>query len=229
MSTLLNWSHPMSNAKVLPAAVLASACLLLANLCHAGRPLAVDDANVNDAGAGHVEVFYQRLAGPVHTTTVSPAYGVREGLEIAGLFNRDNTSDTNTSAIQAKVRLTAPQTQGCNLAASFGLSQPNVPGAGFSKFANGLATCNRMGVGSLHVNLGLINLPTGINTGVWGLAFEREFGPATGHIEVLGAENQLPTLQLGVRTLLTRSVQLDATLGSQQGETLYSFGLKFLF
>ena len=203
--------------------------LLAAHPSRAGRPLAVDDANVNDAGAGHVEFFYQRLAGPVHTWTVSPVYGVRDGFEIAAQFNRDNTADTNTSAIQGKIRLTAPQTQGCNLATSFGLSQPNVSGAGLSKFINGLATCSGAGLGSLHLNLGVVNLPTGVNTLVWGVAFEREFGAVTGHAEVFGVENQAPTFQVGLRTLVSKSLQVDTTLGSQQGETVYSVGLKFLF
>ena len=210
-------------------ALLACFGLMSASACLAGRPLAVDDANVNDPGAGHVEMFYQRLPGSTNAWTVSPAVGVADGIELAASFNRDNTADVNTTAIQGKIRLTASQKNGCNFATSFGLSQPNVGGVGLSKFINGLATCNAGERGSFHLNLGVVNPPAGANTGTWGLAFEREFGAVTAHAEFFGQENVSPTAQLGLRTLVTKSLQLDATVGSMQGETLYSVGLKFLF
>lgn len=209
--------------------VAALLFLATATASLAGRPLAVDDANVNDPGAGHVEMFYQRLPGASHAWTISPAYGVTDGIELAASFNRDNTADISTSAIQGKIRLTESKKMGCNLATSFGLSQPNVSGIGLSKFINGLASCNAGEMGSVHLNLGVVNPPIGPNVGTWGLAFEREFGAVTGHAEVFGQENQAPTVQFGLRTLVIKSLQLDATVGSLQGETLYSVGLKFLF
>lgn len=219
----------MPFAKTSRQTLVALTLLLGTAACLAGRPLAVDDANVNDPGAGHVEMFYQRLPGATHAWTISPAYGVAVGVELAASFNRDNTADANTTAIQGKIRLTESRKNGCNLATSFGLSQPNVSGLGFSKFINGLASCNAGDAGSFHLNLGLVNPSGGPNVGSWGLAFEREFGAITGHAEVFGQENQAPTVQFGLRTLLTKSLQLDATMGSLQGETLYPVGLKFLF
>lgn len=214
------------------APLLFSALVLAAGNSFAGRPLAVDDANTNDAGSGHVEVYYQRQAGAVNAWTISPAYGVVDGVEIAASFNRDNTNDVNTTGIQAKIRLTPSRKDGCNFATSFGLSQPNSAGVGDSKFINGLMSCNMDEAGSIHLNLGLVNPSAGGNTGnagVWGLAYEREFGAVTAHVEVFGAENQLPTLQLGLRTMLTKSIQVDGTIGSSNNESIYSVGVKFLF
>ncbi len=195
----------------------------------AGRPLAVDDANVNDVGSGHVETFYQRQPGGANTWTISPAFGLVEGIEIAAAFNRDNTADVNTTAVQLKWRITPAQKSGCNLATSLGLSQPNLAGAGASHFINGLMTCNVAEGSAIHLNLGINRAPGGPNTGVWGVAYEREFGAVTGHIEAFGQENALPTLQIGLRTMLTKSLQIDGTVGSTNGESVYSIGLKFLF
>ena len=203
--------------------------LLAAGSSYAGRPLAVDDANVNDTGSGHIEAYYQRLPGNVNTWTVSPAYGVAEGLEIAASFNRDNTAEVNTTAVQLKFRLTESKKAGCNVAASLGLSQTNVAGVGSSQFVTGLMSCNTEASGSVHVNLGLVNPPSGPATGVWGVAYEREFGALTGHVELFGAENALPTVQLGLRTLLTKNLQIDGSVGRNNDESIYSVGFKFLF
>jgi hypothetical protein len=196
---------------------------------YAGRPLAVDDANVNDAGTGHIEAYYQRQSGSTNTWTVSPAYGITEGVEIAAAFNRDNTAAVNTTSVQVKLRLTESKKSGCNFGASLGLAQTNVAGTGNSTFANGLMTCNLDESGSVHVNLGLVSPPTGPNTGVWGIAYEREFGALTGHVELFGAENALPTVQFGLRTMLTKRLQLDGTVGRSNDEAIYSLGFKFLF
>jgi hypothetical protein len=196
---------------------------------YAGRPLAVDDANVNDAGTGHIEAYYQRQPGSTNTWTVSPAYGITEGVEIAAAFNRDNTAAVNTTSVQVKLRLTESKKSGCNFGASLGLAQTNVAGTGNSTFANGLMTCNLDESGSVHVNLGLVSPPTGPNTGVWGIAYEREFGALTGHVELFGAENAIPTVQFGLRTMLTKRLQLDGTVGRSNDEAIYSLGFKFLF
>ena len=40
----------------------------------AGRPLTVDDANVNDLGEGHVEGWWTRAPGDSRSWAVAPAY-----------------------------------------------------------------------------------------------------------------------------------------------------------
>ncbi len=211
------------------AKCLLSLAVLASSNSFAGRPLAVDDANVNDAGSGHVEVFLQRQPGGVNTWTIAPAYGLTEGIEIAAAFNRDNTADINTTALQLKWRITPSQKTGCNVATSLGLSQVNVAGVGSASFINGLMSCNFNEGSAVHLNLGLNRAPGGPNTGVWGVALEHEFGALTGHVEAFGQENALPTLQVGLRTMLTKTLQLDGTVGSSNGESVVSVGLKFLF
>ena len=209
--------------------ILFSLISLASTSSFAGRPLAVDDANVNDKGSGQVETFYQRGVGGTNSWTISPAYGILDGVEIAAAFNRDNTADINTTVVQAKIRLTESKKDGCNFATSFGLSQPNTSGVDSSQFLNGLMSCNMDANGSVHLNLGLVRPPAGPNVGNWGIAYEREFGAVTGHIEFFGQENAQPTVQLGLRSMITKTIQLDGTVGNNNGESMYSIGLKFLF
>ena len=49
------------------------AALFFTNACQAGRPLTVDDANVNAVGAGQVEVWYVRKADGAGVWNVAPA------------------------------------------------------------------------------------------------------------------------------------------------------------
>jgi hypothetical protein len=230
---LVNPPFVTNNMKLrtqLAAPVLFSLLAVSASSSFAGRPLAVDDANVNDKGSGHVEAFYQRLPGGVNVYTISPAYGIMDGVEIAAAFSRDNTANVNTTTLQGKIRLTESKKDGCNFATSFGLSQPNVSGVGTSNFINGLITCNMDAAGSVHVNLGVVNPPAGAaRTGVWGIAYEREFGAVTAHVEAFGQENAQPAFQIGLRTMVTKTIQIDGTVGSSNNESMYSLGLKFLF
>lgn len=200
---------------------------LAGGACLAGRPLAVDDANVNDVGAGHVEAWYARTAGGVNVWTVAPAYGLIEGVEISGSLARDATNKVNTSALQAKFRLTPSRKDGCNVGAVIGASQPN-NGTTNTAYLNGLLSCNGE-AGSLHINLGANRPPDSPTLLTWGLAIEREFGALTPHVEYFGQEQSIPTFQIGLRTQLNKSLQLDGTVGRVGTDTLFSLGLKFLF
>jgi hypothetical protein len=193
----------------------------------AGRPLAVDDANVNDVHAGHVETYFQRQPGSSNTWTIAPAYGIAEGVEIGASFNRDNTGDVNTTGLQVKFRFTESQKVGCNFGGTVGASQAN-PGDGNVPFVTLLATCNS-DAGSVHFNVGAVRSPGAPTLGTWGVALEREFGEVTAHIEAFGMENSQPTFQMGLRTMVTKSIQLDGTVGRTNDESIYSVGLKFLF
>ena len=51
----------------------------------AGRPLAVDDANVNDVHAGHVETYFQRQPGSSNTWTIAPAWSLHKHIATARL------------------------------------------------------------------------------------------------------------------------------------------------
>jgi hypothetical protein len=205
--------------------LLAFAAALSAGSCLAGRPLTVDDANVNDVGAGHVEAWYERAAG-ANNWTVAPAYGLTEGVEIAAALARDSSNRVTSSALQAKFRITESRKDGCNFGATLGLAHTS--GSGDTPYLNGIFSCNMDG-GAAHLNLGA-NRPSGSGTlRTWGMAYEREFGALTAHVEYFGEQHSTPTLQFGLRSEVAKNIQLDGTLGRSGGESIYSLGLKFMF
>ena len=207
--------------------VISGLALFSADVCLAGRPLAVDDANVNDVGAGHVETWYARQAGASNNFTVAPAYGLKEGLEIAAALSRDSSHQINSSSIQAKFRFTESRSDGCNFAGVLGLAHTGESGSS-TPYLNGIATCN-MSSSAVHFNLGAVR-PTGSSTlKTWGVAYERELGAATGHIEYFGQQQDKPTVQAGLRSEIVKNIQLDGTLGRSCSETVYSLGMKFMF
>lgn len=209
------------------APIIVTVALLSGNVCLAGRPLAVDDANVNEVGSGHVEAWYARQPAGVNVWTMAPAYGLTEGMEIAASWARDASNEVNTTALQAKFRLTPSMKDGCNVGLAVGASRAN-DGSGNTPYLNGLLSCN-MDAGSLHLNLGANRPPDGSTLNTWGLAFEREFGAMTAHVEYFGQEQARPTLQLGLRTELVKNIQIDGTVGHANGDALFSLGLKFQF
>jgi hypothetical protein len=200
---------------------------LTATTAFAGRPLSVDDANVNDAGAGHVEFWYARQPGDVNVWTVAPAYGVVDGIEIGAALARDTSNNLSTTSLQVKFRITESKKSGCNVGAVLGASQPN-DGSGNTPYINGLMSCNGE-AGSLHINLGGNRGPNGPTLGTWGVAVEREFGAVTAHAEAFGQEQSAPVVQLGLRTMVLKTLQLDGTVGSTNGQSVFTLGLKFLF
>lgn len=198
--------------------------LSAAGLALAGRPLTVDDANVNDPGAGHVEAWYARAPGRAHTRTIAPAYAPIKGLELGAALARDSSAQSTTTAVQAKWRITATQDTGCNVGAVLGVAHTSGT-SGNTPYLNGLLTCNSAW-GSTHLNLGGNRAPGGPTLATWGLAHEREFGAVTAHAEVFGQRLSKPTFQVGARMEVAKGWQLDGTLGRTQRETLLSVGLK---
>ena len=209
------------------APVIFAVAALCSTASFAGRPLAVDDANTADAGTGNVDLWYSRLPGSVNTWTLSPAYGITDGIELGAALSNDNTNNVNTTTLQAKFRLSASKKDGCNFGASVGVSQLS-DGGGNTPFLNGLMTCN-MEAGSLNLNLGLSRAPDSQTLNTWGISFEREVGAFTPHVEFFGVEKSAPTFQLGIRTMVTKSLQLDGSVGTNSGETSYTLGMRFFF
>jgi hypothetical protein len=216
-------AHPAFTPKRLLPAVLAA---LLCGSALAGRPLVVDDANTNDAGNGQVEAWLTRVEG-INVFTIAPAYAPIDGLELGAAFARESSTSTNASALQLKWRITASKEDGCNVGAVVGYSR--VSGAGNASYLNGLLTCNFGDAGSAHLNLGATK-PSGASAATgWGVAYEREFGALTPHIEWFGAEGGKPTVQVGLRGDVAKNVQLDGSVGRGGGVNVYSLGLKFSF
>ena len=215
-----------SAAPLFSRLVLATS-LLACSLSHAGRPLTVDDANTDDAGSGHIEGWYARQPGKANTWTVAPAYSPIDGLELGAAVTRDRTAASTSQSLQAKWRITPSQENGCNSAAVLGASQTRGQ-SGTTPYFNGLLTCNSA-LGSTHFNLGAQRAPGGLGVGTWGLAHEREWGPVTVHAEAFGQRLAKPTFQVGARKDLSPSLQLDATLGRNNHQNLFSVGLKQSF
>ncbi len=207
--------------------LLSLAGALLSSAALAGRPLSVDDADVNDVGHGHVETWFERTAGPSRSFIVAPAYAPIEGLEIAAAIARDTTAPAASMAIQAKWRITPVQEAGCNFGASASLSKTNGE-SGNTPGLNGIMTCN-LPIGAVHVNLGAVRYAGESTATTWGLALEHKFGPVTGHIETFGQQHAKTTVQVGARYEVIKNIQVDATVGRSDGQNLVSAGLKFQF
>jgi len=189
--------------------------------------LSVDDANTNDAGAGHVEAWVLHATGAT-VFNVAPAYAPWDGVELVLALAREQQSSLESGTVQLKWRITASREQGCNAGATVGATHVG-QGGGNSRFVNGLLTCNLGREGSLHANAGAIKASQKDSIATWGVAFEREAGAATPHVEWFGAKGSKPTAQAGVRGKIGAGRQLDGTVGRSDGETLYSLGVKFQF
>lgn len=208
--------------------------LLISNAAYAGRPLTVDDANVDDAGTGHVESWLSRNADKSNAFSIVPAYSFAKNWELDGFFSRNNSAGVNTAALQIKTLFTEPQKSGCNIAGVLGASRTESGGAASnSPYVNGILTCNQ-GEFALHFNLGAIKPSSSGSLGsstlaTWGAAMEefvsKDF---SGHIEVFGQQGSKSTVQFGLKKQVG-AVQLDGTIGRTDNLNSYSFGVKFTF
>ena len=209
-------------------ALLPLTACLWASHAHAGRPLAVDDANVNDQGAGHVEVWVARDSDKIDTWNVAPAFAPVEGVEIGVGYAKARKHGNAQQAIQAKWRITPSQDNGCNVASTLG--SVHEKSVGSSPFWVGILTCNTA-LGAVHINLTRHNPKDEKNYSSWGVAFERPMGSFTPHIEMFGDQGSKPTVQIGAKTEITDGLQLDATVGRdrQNSANVFSLGFKYSF
>jgi hypothetical protein len=202
---------------------------------HAGRPITVDDAGVDEVGTGHIDAWVTRDAGSTQSYTVVPAYGIAKGFEIDGIMSRNTTDRVNTVGAQLKVLFTPTQKAGCNFGATLGAARSQGNGDTVNTpFVNGLLTCNQEAM-ALHVNAGA-SKPTGSKTlGSWGIAIEKEMVDSwTAHAEVFGQQQSKSTLQVGLKKSFEKlgvfsGWQLDGTVGRIDNATVYSLGTKFSF
>jgi hypothetical protein len=193
----------------------------------AGRPLTVDDANVNDVGEGHVEGWWTRGPSGSRSWTVAPAYSPIQNVELGAGMARDPKTRLETQNIQAKFRLTPSQDNGCNVGAVVGAARTT--GEASKAYVNALFTCNHAKLGSLHTNLGALDVSNSQRIGTWGLAWERAYGDVTAHVEVYGQQHDKPTWATGLRTNILPKFQLDGSIGRQAGHNLLTLGTKWMF
>jgi len=201
---------------------------LWASQAQAGRPLAVDDANVNEKGAGQVEFWVARDSDKVDTWNVAPAFAPVEGVEIGVSYAKARKQGNAEQAIQAKWRITPSQENGCNVASTLG--SVHEKSVGSSPFLVGILTCNSA-MGSVHVNLTHHKPKDEKSFNSWGVAFEREVGAVTPHIEFFGDQGGKPTVQFGAKTEIAEGLQLDGTVGRdrQNRSNVFSLGIKYSF
>ena len=133
---------------------LATVCLVLP--AHAGRPLAVDDAGVDDVGQGHVEVWWEGQRGERGTSYLVPAFTPVQGLELGVMLARDQAERQTLQGLQAKWLWSPAQEQGCNTGSSAGITHRrsgSSPNAGNVWALTLIGTC-AASWGKVNANLG---------------------------------------------------------------------------
>jgi hypothetical protein len=222
-------SSKFTNTKfsAVAAVFLAMATLSALSPAHAGRPLTVDDANVNETGAGHIETWWARGVDGTRSWTVAPAYAPVDGIELGAGIAREIRTGNVTQNIQAKFRITPSQDNGCNVGAVAGYSRATSEAS--LPYINALFTCNSETLGSLHTNLGALNVSSSKRVRTWGAAWERPYGDVTVHIETFGLENEKLSWATGARFNVLPDLQFDTSLGQTQKQNVVTLGLKWMF
>lgn len=207
--------------------LLGSALLALAGLAWAERPLTVEDADTAEVGGGQLESWLARASDGSRVWTTSVGVGVWDGVELGAAYARNTRLNENTTALQAKFRLTPSVEGGCNLGAVLGVAHTD-RGVGRDYEATGLLTC-RLAPFTLHTNLGATRAQGGPTLASWGVAAEKAFGDLTAHLEAFGEQHGKPTVQVGLRKEILPNLQLDGTLGRAERRTVFSVGLMLEF
>lgn len=199
--------------------------LTVLSAAHAGRPLIVDNANVNEKGYKHVETWFEKTADD-QALVISPSYALRSGLEVNATLRTSFNSTPNLLGFGAKYQLTKPVDVGCYSAIALGTAFGSGSNAiGF----NLIGTC-KLGGPDLHINLGAArNTSTKDNTRALGIALEKEYAFGTGHVEAVAEQGNKPLFQVGARTQYTPKLQLDGSIGFQGGKSRFSLGSKYQF
>lgn len=193
----------------------------------AGRPLAVDDAATNDAGNGHVELWYAQAGSAARAVSIAPAYAPIANLELSAQLTRDTEARLTAYAAQAKWVFIPTRENGCNAGVVVGAGR--VQGnSDTTPYGNLLVTCNG-GFGAIHMNGGAYKPRGDSAVTTWGVAYEREVGPVMAHVEVFGERGSRAAVQIGLRGNIAPKLQLDGSIGSRDGETLLTVGLKLAF
>ena len=205
--------------------VLSAAALSL--VAQAGRPMMVDDAGVNDAGAGHLETWFERGPGGHRAWTAAPAYAPIEGLEVGAAVSRDTTERSTALRLQGKLQFTRPTEDACGHAAVLGIAHER-PKAVNARWFNLVMSCP-VAPGNVHLNLGATQTARKSAKAFIGAAWEQDLGWASGHVEWIAAQSAQPIVNLGLRREIGKGLQLDGSVGRQAGRTLFSVGLKQQF
>jgi hypothetical protein len=219
-----NHSHSYFSGRL---AGLALVSLLALPLAHAGRPMLVEDAGVDDTGTGHVEAWYERTPDLGRTWTVSPAYGVIEGMEVSAALARDVHNHQTLTRAQLKWQLNRAPEGECQWTTALGLGHAQHE-SGASTWLNGVGSCP-IGPGTLHMNLGVAKSPHESGAPFTGAAWEQDLGWVTGHVEWVAARRTKPIFNLGLKREVIKNLQIDGSIGRTGGHTIFSVGTRWQF
>ncbi|MCX7264424.1 MAG: hypothetical protein EBR17_08405 [Betaproteobacteria bacterium] len=217
----MNLSYTARQFLTLPALIWV--CLS----AQAGRPLTVDDANVNDTGVAHVETFWSRGADGARVLTIAPTYSPLPGLDLIAQDARTLSGGPHSQTIQTKLQLSQPRENGCHTALVFGATHWQ-KGQGQSGFMSANLSCD-LAPGALHWSLVSSRSPQGADVPSLGVAWEHVMGSWTGHVESVAQRQAKPMLGVGLRRDILPGLQLDGTWGRMGGQTLFSLGSKWQF
>jgi hypothetical protein len=214
---------------ILPMKYLLTGLLIgiLSLSAHAGRPLTVDDANVNDKGVAHVESFWSRAADGSRTFSFAPTYSPWSGIDLIAIDTRTLSAGPHSQTLQAKWQVTAARDEGCYFAWVFGATVWQ-KGNGQKSFVGANGSCNIAG-GAFHSSLVNTRDSEGRDTPSLGIAWEHSFGEWSGHIESVAQRSGKPLVGLGLRRDILPGLQLDGTWGKQGGKAVFSLGTKYTF
>ncbi len=107
--------------RITPLTASAIAALaFVSTSAFAGRPLSVDDANIDDKGTGHIEAWAAREPGKADVINVAPAYSPWQVVELSGLLSRNRTNSISSVGVLARVQVTEPKKSGCNFLVALG-------------------------------------------------------------------------------------------------------------
>jgi hypothetical protein len=203
------------------------ALTLLGVSAQAGRPLNVDDANVNDQGVAHIETFWSRAADGSRTLTIAPTYSPLPGLDLVAQDVKTFSGGPHSQTFLAKMQVTAPKEKSCHYAWVLGVTQWQ-KGEGQKSFVAGNTSCD-MGAGTLHASLVSARDAEGKDVPSWGVAWEQTMGDWTAHIESVAQRASKPLVGVGLRRDVLPGLQLDGTWGKQGGKAVFSLGTKYTF
>lgn len=204
---------------------LLLAMLVAAGASQAGRPMAVEDADVSEVGGGELQTWYGRPHRGDRVWTSEFAVGVWEGVEIGAGVARNFNGPQTAGAVQVKLRLTPARDDGCQAGVVLARAQVRHTSQ-HESMVNGALTCQLAG-GPVHLNLGVVRAELGGTRTTWGAAKEFAFGALTAHVEAFGQQQSKPTWQFGLRHALTAALQIDGSLGRTDHTTVFSIGMRF--
>ena len=213
-------------------------------IVQAGRPLTVDDAGTDDAKAGHVEIWLDRQ-GNTDVWNFAPTYAPATGLEISIPYAQQRSKINGSTEITKQIGVSLKwvpfqHEYGWSAGASATILRNSPLDGAFGKVTvlNSIFTYGFTDESAMHLNVGSQKNGSAKANTTWGIAYERSIGGFNAHIETFGAAESKPTTQIGLRYVITRSVQIDgtigrATVGCERGgnvvKNIGSIGLKFDF